>query len=57
MRFSTTTVTLFAVVPWLATLLCNPFRVDVFWWSVTQGGAARLRRCAYPGLYCETPSG
>jgi len=37
--------------------LCNPFRVESFMMSSTQGGASRLRRFAYPGLLCLTPSG
>lgn len=37
--------------------LCNPFRVDVLFLSLTQGGAARLRRFAYPGLCCFDPVG
>ena len=33
--------------------LCNPFRVEARSFSITQGGAPRLRRCAYLGYVVE----
>ena len=36
--------------------LCNPCRVGVEVPPATQGGATRLRRCAYPGLLYQALS-
>ena len=41
----------------MVNVLCNPFRVDVHFFSLTQGGARRLRRFADPGLRCLDPVG